>query len=639
MNIPRSRYFPKAVSVLNSLLVFVFMFFMIDAVYAQFQYWHYTWLALIMAIPVKIYCYSGIYGYLVEIVSGQEMVLNFSRIHENAKKYWLLYGLVFAALYVVHFLLYLIFPAFRFFSFQLFYPLIGIGVLWGLVYTIIKDKYFGPLNIAPRNIQMDLKTFGVLLFLYFLEICLTWFPSLMFTADSDWIRATTFALKYLHLLEVVYCAFLIFDGYKEIPQQFDDAKEIFLVNPISGGVLDGVAFLFVRGYPPVFVVLKALSKGYQFREFNRMIWRDRYYKSNKLVAITCFTSNCAEAYKIAKEFRKRGSKVIMGGSHVTYLPDEALAFCDSVVIGEAEGVWKEVISDYEQGALKLKYMGTAVEDYYKEVHQELLASPPYIIKEFLETTRGCKYRCHFCTIPSLSGGRTRKKPVSEIVELINKIKHKYRMVDFIDNNIYSDPGYAKDLFTALKPLKIKWRTQCTIDIAKNTETLRLAKESGCAGFLFGYEIFGGSLEKQQGGKFAMARRYLEYTKIIKEAGIKIKAHFIFGFDSDNFRNIFRLWKFCFDIMPLWTIVSVLTPLPGSRTYYDMLTENRITNLNWRNYAMHNLVIRHPQMDHQVVSKIFPFIRTFFIFTTSSAGLVLLSIVIFVLVREIKAAWW
>ena len=172
--------------------------------------------------------------------------------------------------------------------------------------------------------------------------------------------------------------------------------------------------------------------------------------------------------------------------------------------------------------------------------------------------------------------------------LIKKIKPHYRDITFIDNNIYSDPAYARELFIALKPLKIKWQSQCTIDIAKNQETLKLARESGCTGLLVGYEISGGSLEKNQGGKFAMAQKYIEYTKIIKKAGIKIKGRFIFGFDSDNLKTLFQLWKFCFSIMPLFTGVSILTPLPGSGVYRDMLAQDRIINLNWRSYACHQV---------------------------------------------------
>ena len=345
------------------------------------------------------------------------------------------------------------------------------------------------------------------------------------------------------------------------------------------------------------MVLKALSpKTYKFRKFNRIIWHDRYYKNDVLVCITCFTSNCYEAYTIAKEFKKRGSKVVMGGLHVTYLPNEALAFCDSVVIGQAEGVWQEVIHDYENGTLKSQYKGAAAESDYARVHEELLNSPPYIIKDFLETIRGCKFRCHFCTVPALSGGHVHLQPIDAFVELIKKVRPHYHHVTFIDNNIYSDPAYSRELFIALKPLKIKWRSECTIDIAKNEETLKLARESGCYLGLIGYEISGVSLEKDQGGKFAMAQKYIEYTRIVKKAGIRIKGQFIFGFDSDNFKTLFDLWKFCFSVMPQYTALSMLTPLPGSEVYRNMLLQDRVINLNWRSYNCHRLIVRHPQYE-------------------------------------------
>jgi radical SAM superfamily enzyme YgiQ (UPF0313 family) len=212
--------------------------------------------------------------------------------------------------------------------------------------------------------------------------------------------------------------------------------------------------------------------------------------------------------------------------------------------------------------------------------------------------------------------------------LIKKIKPRYSNVTFIDNNIYSDPAYSRELFIALKPLKIRWSSQCSIDIAKNQETLKLARESGCDELLIGYEVSGGSSEKNQGGKFAMAQKYLEYTNIIKKAGINIKGHFIFGFDSDDFKTLLQLWKFCFSIMPQFTIISMLTPLPGSGVYRDMLAQDRIINLNWRSYALNRLVVRHPHMDPTVVSFLFPLIQYLFLATTSFFGLILFVIFLF-----------
>jgi len=434
-----------------------------------------------------------------------------------------------------------------------------------------------------------------------------------------------FMFSYIHVFEFIFCSLGILDNYPQIKEKFISSKEIFLINPMAADIVQSFGFrIFVPWHPPAFVVLKALTpKTYKFREFNQVIWHERYYKNNGLVCITSFTTNCYEAYKIAKEFKKRGAKVVMGGPHVTYLPNEALAFCDSVIIGQAEGVWRQVISDYEQGTLKSQYKGPANEEDYALVHQELLNAPPNITKDFLETTRGCKFRCHFCSVPALSGGQVRTKSINDIIDLVKKLKPHYPLIKFIDNNIYSDPGYAKELFVALKPLNIKWKSACTIDIAKNEETLKLARESGCDGLFFGYEVSGGSLEKNQGGKFAMAQKYVEYTQIIKKSGIKIAGSFIFGFDSDNLRSFFQL-----SVMPDVSHVAMLTPLPGSVLFREMLTKDRIINMNWRSHDYNRLVVRHPNMDHRWVSFLFPALRIFFLVTTNFSGLMVLVIILF-----------
>jgi len=316
-------------------------------------------------------------------------------------------------------------------------------------------------------------------------------------------------------------------------------------------------------------------------------------------------------------------------------------FCDSVVIGQAEGVWSQVIRDYENGELKAQYKGAASDADFAQVQEELLNSPAFISKEFLETSRGCKFRCHFCTIPANSDGKIRFQSINNFVEIIKKIKPHYHEVTFIDNNIYSDPGYAKELFIALKPLKIRWRSECSIDIGKNLELLKLARQSGCELLGIGFEISGSSLEKKQGGKFAMSQKFLEYTKNIKKAGIKIKGQFIFGFDSDNLKTLFALWRFVFSIRPRVTALSVLTPLPGAGVYRDMLNGNRIISLNWRSYTCHKLVVSHPYLNPKWMTFFYPLLQVFFFLTTSSLGLVIfgacfINIVSFFVVFLIKS---
>ncbi len=501
------------------------------------------WLILTALLPIQIYFYSGIYGSLLQMVSGESVLINLRKFHTNARQLWPVYLPIFFLPYLIHFISFL-------FSQNLSLPLnfykthFDILIIFITVILFIHKKYNLPIKLHKEKIS--LKDSVVLGFILVLNLVVLYIPVAFPIPIQDFDRVILFFTKYLHFLSFVIVAQLIIKNHPETTGRFQSMRELILINPGGTGILSGLTMLLNRAYPPVFLVLKALTPAtYKLSEFSRVRWHKHYYQTDKLVAITCYTSNAAEAYKMAKEYKRLGSTVIMGGPHVTYLPDEALQFCDSVVIGEAEGIWPKIIEDYERHELKPKYVGQAIKEYHEIVHQALLNSPPEIIKDFLETTRGCKFHCSFCSIPGLSGGNVRNKPPLEIVQLINKIKHRYPSVTFLDNNIYSDPVYAKQLFEALKPLKIKWSSFCTIDIAKNEKLLKLAKESGCELLNIGYEIKNDSLESSQGGKFAMADKYFEYTQKIKKAGINIRAGFIFGFESDKYRNFIDVWKFCF----------------------------------------------------------------------------------------------
>lgn len=575
----------------------------------------------------QLLLYSGFCGVMVELASDEEPVMTWPRFTQNVRDFAGLCFWCLAGLMLGHFLSFILLQQ-QALPFDLYLIVVTPLVLLFLAHRIIQRKYVRPMALPSRRLKLTLVEIAGLVGVYLLHLLFFLGPDIFAQGVVNAARIGMFLVEYSRWLMFLLFVHLIIRNYPEIPKQFAREKELYLINLPGGGIVEHFASLLLRFYPPIFVILHALTPSrYRIKEFNRIICRDRYYAPGKLVAITCYTFNCADAYRIAKEFKKRGSRVVMGGPHVTYLADEALDYCDSVVIGDAEGVWPQIIADYEQGTLKPKYYGSVDEQSYDLVHQYLLKSPPAVIKDYLETTRGCKFKCEFCTIPGLSGGNVWKKPIDGIVELIKKIKHRYKVITFIDNNIYSDPAYAKELFAALKPLKIRWATCCTIDIAKNEETLQLAKESGCWAFLFGYEIFGDSVEKQQGGKFGMAERYAPFTKKIKEMGIRIKAHFIFGHDSDNWGHFWKLWKFCFSIKPTFSVVSLLTPLPGSKLYFDMLNSNRIVNLNWRNYSCHSMVVNHKHLNPALVNLLYPFFYAMTFFTTSSMGQVLLFIVI------------
>ncbi len=624
MNAQRQNFY-QALSTLNTLLIAVFILSLID-VLSLFLLKFNLLLSLSIIGFLKIYGMSGISGSILETISREKIVFQFRRIHQNAKDLWPGFLIVFVIITLIDFVLLVPLPSLRTCR-PVFFSLLAGAAAYVLALWTINRKYIKPLGIPRRVPKVSFRFLMVMIGAFILELTLVGVLDFIYIGGVYWRNILAFMLNYIHFFEFIFCSLYILSDYPEITEKFNASKEIFLINPILGGNLRGVVLSIGSPYPPFFVVLKALSqKTYRFREFNRVIWHERYYKNDALVCITCLTPNCYEAYKIAKEFKKRGSKVVMGGPHVTFLPDEALAFCDSVVIGQAEGVWEEVIRDYENGTLKLKYSEPVTEADYGKVHEELLNSPPEVVRGFLETMRGCKFRCHFCTIPDFNVGQVHIQPINAFVDLLKKIRPLHTPVTFLDSNIYNDPGYAKQLFVALEPLKIKWSGSSSIDIGKNKEILKLARDSGCSQLEIGYEIATGSLEKNQGGKFAMAQKYVEYTKNIKQAGISIRGQFIFGFDSDKLKSLLLLWRSCFIIMPQFTSVSLLTPLPGSGLYQQMLAQDRIINLNWQSFTCCKLIVRHPYLNPSLISMFFPWVQVFFSITTSSFGLLILAFI-------------
>ncbi|MFA5260318.1 MAG: radical SAM protein, partial [Candidatus Omnitrophota bacterium] len=584
---------------------------------------------IILIIPVfifKLFIYSGIYGALVELSSGQEYCVTLDRFWLNMKTFWRSYLVLQVIKITLLFLIYMLAPKANLTLIGLW---LDIPILFLMPLLIIRKKYTNPFELKRTPIRLAAAEGGLLLTLIAVQSAAFIIAKMFAGKSPGTFLGLMFLTKYLHLLLFILIAGIHLKSHPRIREHFKSQNEIFLVNPMGGGsVMTSLSFLSYRYHPSVFSVLKALTPPeYRIRVFSRVFWRNRYYRSNALVAITCHTCNSVEAYKIAKGFRKRGSKVVMGGPHAACFPQEALEFCDSVVVGEAESSWEEIIKDYESHSLKPVYHRQATEEQYQKVHQYLLAAPREEVKDYLETTHGCKFHCDFCSAQTLCEGKLRHKPVAEIVELIQKLRPWYKTFNFIDNNIYSDPSYAADLFRALTPLKIKWCASSSIDIAANDNILRLAKESGCAVLTIGYEIREASNEKNLGGKFALADQYVCYTKKFKKLGIKIRGNFMWGFDSDRFEHLWDYWKCCFSIFPFFTLMSLLTPLPGSKLYQNLLAQERLMSINWRSYTTFWLVFKPQHMTYQKLKIFFPFITAIFSLTTSPNGWLLINIFI------------
>lgn len=443
----------------------------------------------------------------------------------------------------------------------------------------------------------------------------TTFAVLPFVPELGPLLAFLFILVRVFIL---YCAFISL-AHRGLKNEGRGDYNLVLINPVLSGMTLGLTSALCHNYPMVFSSIRAFTpERYRIIELNKDIWAPQRACGSALVAITCFTTNAGVAYDIARRFRQAGSKVVMGGPHVGLFPQEALEYCDAVVVGPVEGVWEDIISDYEAGRLARVYRKTCTDAHLDRLHAYLLQQSPLVAAQTLMVKRGCKFRCYFCTHSSILDSQPRQ--VSKMIELLKHIKKVCHAVTFLDSNIYSDPVYAKELLTAMIPLKMKWTGAASLDIARSDETLKLLKASGCQVLLIGYEIPDGSSEAAAGGKLAMSKDYLPLSRKIQAAGIKIKAAFMLGFATDTWKSIFKVWWFCARLRPEEISLSYMSPLPGSAFFDDVVRDNKVIDLNWRSYIGYLMVAEHASFRPGFfVREGYLMLTTLFFFVSSCRG--------------------
>jgi radical SAM superfamily enzyme YgiQ (UPF0313 family) len=324
---------------------------------------------------------------------------------------------------------------------------------------------------------------------------------------------------------------------------------------------------------------------------------DIVYKSHvDLVGISYLTPMAPRAYEIADEYRRRGAKVVLGGIHASALPEEASQHADAVVIGEAENVWVPLIGDFRANRLKKFYRSAEFSDLRglptprRDLLKEGMTFSPYSI----QTTRGCPFGCHFCSVSRFFGATFRYRPVEEVVREIESTDKKNWL--FIDDNIVGHQPYAKKLFSELIPLGIKWGGQSTMLLAENDELLKLAGKSGCAGLFIGFESLD-EMNLQHANKgFNKIRDYGECIKKLHDNGILVQASFMFGFDHDDKGVFERTVDFLIKNKVLAASLPVLVPYPGTKLYHQMEEEGRLLTRDWSQYDYSHAVFKPRHME-------------------------------------------
>ena len=311
-----------------------------------------------------------------------------------------------------------------------------------------------------------------------------------------------------------------------------------------------------------------------------------------LVGITCMTALAPRAYEIAQRFRARGIPVVLGGVHPTLCPEDAAKHADAIVIGEAEGIWQQVVADASRGQLQNLYRNEQPPlDGLKRPPRHLLSAGKYATIQAVQATRGCPHGCDFCAIAAFNRQTQRRRPVEEVVAEVRVLPS--RGFIFVDDNLTADRDYARELFAALQPLRKRWVTQSTLAITDDPGLVRLMANAGCTALFVGLETFSeqnlGSVNKT----CHRVEQYREAISLLHRHGIAVEAGIVFGFDGDSPDVFQRTLKMLDDLEVDLVQVSIFTPLPG--TPRAALLADRIYDDDWANYDFHHAVFQPARM--------------------------------------------
>jgi radical SAM superfamily enzyme YgiQ (UPF0313 family) len=300
-----------------------------------------------------------------------------------------------------------------------------------------------------------------------------------------------------------------------------------------------------------------------------------------LVAMTVETYTARRAYQIAAHYRRRGVPVVMGGYHPTLLADEAARYCDALVIGDAEGVWEQIVADARRGKLARVYRqeGDLPIDGLKP-DRRIFHGKRYAPVSLVQYGRGCRLACDFCSIHAFYKRRMVQRPVADVVAELARLPRR-RPVFFVDDNLFSDVPTLARLLEAITPLRMRWTCQTTIDVARDERLLDLMARSGCMLALVGFESLSEANLKQIGKKWNLRRgEYRRGIRRLHDRGIMIYGTFVFGYDDDRPESFERAVEFALESGFCIANFNPLTPTPGTALMDRLAHEGRLLHERW-----------------------------------------------------------
>ena len=386
-------------------------------------------------------------------------------------------------------------------------------------------------------------------------------------------------------------------------------KKLLLFNPVNRFGQIGLSATMSL-YPPLSLgIIAALTPKDWTIEIIDGNTDDMHFPDADLVGITSFTATAPEMYRIASFYKNKNTAVILGGIHVSMLPDEAIQYADAVVIGEAESIWLNVLEDFDNKVLKKFYKATTTDPVNIPIPARKYYSPKYIL-DTVQASRGCPNNCDYCSVTLFNGKTYRMRPIENVIKDIENMKATFFW--FGDDNLFGNnkaqAAWAITLFKEMIKRKISkhWLCFATCKSCQNEELLELAAMAGCVSVYLGIESDAIESLTTQNKAINKPETYTKIFSLMHTYNISVFGGLMLAFDNDTPETINRRTEFILNNDIDSYFVSVITPLPGTKFFNTLAAQNRLLYTNfpadWSKYNWTNLVYKPALMSFEEAEK-------------------------------------
>ncbi len=352
---------------------------------------------------------------------------------------------------------------------------------------------------------------------------------------------------------------------------------ITLIKPSLGNIIDGYNLNDGSMEPLQLAIIAGLiNEPDEVVMYDDRIEQIPFDEATDLVCITVDSFSARRAYEISAEFKKRNITVVLGGMHISLLPDEALQYADAIVIGDSEPIWEDLMSDVRQNTLKKNYsapFGLPQDGVFP--NRDIFKNKKYLPVSLIQFSRGCKFNCTFCSVSKFFKHAHRCRKIDDVLAEIEK--DKLKTILFVDDNMVSNKDELKLFLRELIPLKVKWASQSSIDMVNDRELLKLMADSGCVGNLIGFESININNLRwfNKSPNIRDFNSYKEVLEIFGDYGFLTWASFMIGNDFDTLDSIEKTVEFAIKNKFTLAFFHILMPYPGTQIYEQLKKEDRL----------------------------------------------------------------